>query len=428
MPARHRRSGRLAVILGLSVVAGLAPACGRDDQTPPGAPARGPAALVVSMSLAEDERDVVRALLDAFTRETGTAVVLTSIGTADLPERLRVDARAGRPTLDLFAQDNLGLRVLVDEGLVEPLDDVPVPAEVPPAMRPPPVDGHRYFLPFRPNVQVTYANRARLQAAGVDAPRTVAELRTVARRLRDAGRGLGRVTLPLAQGAPATVTLCEWIVGFGGNPLVLNDTGSVGALEFLQGLWRDGLLARESLLARYDTQVDFLTGETAWLAPNWPFTSGVLVDQDLLERFLVYEGWRGPVRAAHVIGGDVLGVPRGVAGARKTQALALARFLMSRDAQRRLVEQNAWPSIRTDAYGEIPAARRETFAAVQRALADGWYRPNVAYWAAVDEALNEAVRRIVVGDAPARPVLDELARRLGAARGRLGRHLSGDAV
>jgi trehalose transport system substrate-binding protein len=410
---RGRSPGRRAATLALLLVAGLAPACRRDDR----AAAPPPGALIVSMSLAEDERDPVRALLDRFTRETGIPVVLTSIATDDLPERLRVDRRAGRPTLDLFAQDNLGLRVLVDEDLVQPLDDVPVPTEVSSAMRPPPVDSHRYFLPFRPNVQVTYVNRARLRAAGVDPPRTVAELRAVARRLRDAGRGLGRVTLSLAQGAPATVTLCEWIVGFGGDPLVLNDAGSAAALEALQGLWREGLLARESLLARYDTQVDFLTGETAWVAPNWPFTSGVLADQDVLDRFDVYEGWRGPVRPAHVVGGDVLGMPHGIAGGRRTRAVQLARFLMSRDAQELLVERNGWPSIRGDAYARVPAGRSETFAAIERALADGWYRPNVAYWAAVDDALNEAVRRIVVGPESARPVLDDLAGRLSAARG-----------
>ena len=123
-----------------------------------------------------------------------------------------------------------------------------------------------------------------------------------------------KVTLPLAEGGAAGVTITEWIVAFGGNPLLLNDAGSVRAFEFLQSLWAEGLLARESLLAKYDTQVDYLQGETAWLAPNWPFTSKVFAEQDILSRFEVYAGWRGPVRAAHVLGGDVLGIPRGIGG------------------------------------------------------------------------------------------------------------------
>ena len=412
------RGRRWTALLSAGLLAFLAPACRRESQAP-AAPPRGPA-LVVSMSLAEDERDAVRELLETFRRETGTAVVLTSIDTANLPDRLRVDVGAGRPTLDLFAQDNLALRVLVDERLVDRLDDVPVPPEVSPAMQPPAFGGHRYFLPFRPNVQVTYVNRRRLEAAGLRPPATVDELREVARRFRAAGRGLGRVTLPLAEGAPATATLCEWILAFGGDPLVLNDAGAAAALAVLQGFWRDGLLARESLLARYDTQVDYLTAETAWVAPNWPFTTGVLADQDLLDRFEVYEGWRGPARAAHVIGGDVLAVPRGLGGARRDKAVALARFLMSREAQRLLAERNAWPTIRADAITGVPPARRTTLAAVERALADGWYRPSVPYWAAVDEALNEVVRRVIVAGEPAAPVLDTLAARVAAARRRTG--------
>jgi trehalose transport system substrate-binding protein len=199
---------------------------------------------------------------------------------------------------------------------------------------------------------------------------------------------------------------------------VLNDPGSVAAFEFLAGLWRDGLLARESLVAKYDTQVDNLVSETAWLAPNWPFTSGVLARQDLLDRFEVYEGWRGPARAAHVVGGDVLGIPRGVTGRRRERAVQLAVFLMSRDAQERLVAGNAWPAIRADAYGRVPVAQRETFEAVRRALDDGWHRPGVSYWPAVSDAMNEAVRRILQGGEPVRPVLDRLHGMIAdAARG-----------
>jgi trehalose transport system substrate-binding protein len=395
--------------LGLAMLA--AGACGRSDSR---------AGVTFSASLAEDEKPVVKEVLERFRKETGVAVTLVAVTASDLPEKLKVEVAAGRPTIDLFAQDNLALRPLVDAGLVEPLDDVPVPDAVMPAMAPPRFDGKRYFLPFRPNVQVTYANRARFQAVGVAPPRTVAELRTVAQAFK-AKRGAPKLTLALAEGAPAAITVSELVLGFGGDPLVLNDAGSVAAFEYLAGLWREDLLARESLVAKYDTQVDHLVSETAWLAQNWPFTSGVLAHQGLLDRFQVYEGWRGPARAAHVVGGDVLGIPRGVGGRRREDAVRLATFLMSKEAQERLVGGNAWPSIRADAYGQAPAAQRETFEAVRRALRDGWLRPGVAYWPEVSDAMNEAVRRILQKGEPVRQVLDQLhgavaeaARRKGA--------------
>jgi ABC-type glycerol-3-phosphate transport system substrate-binding protein len=106
-------------------------------------------------------------VLERFHGESGVTVALVSVTAMDLPEKLKVEVGAGRPTIDLFAQDNLALRPLVDGGLVQPLDDVAVPDAVLPAMAPPRFGGTRYFLPFRPNVQVTYANRARFREAGV---------------------------------------------------------------------------------------------------------------------------------------------------------------------------------------------------------------------------------------------------------------------
>ena len=389
-----------------------ADACGRADE------AERPS-VTFSASLAEDEKPAVRDVLERFRAESGIAVTLVAVTAGDLPEKLKVEVGAGRPTIELFAQDNLALRSLVDGGLVQALDDVAVPDAVLPALTPPRFDGTRYFLPFRPNVQVTYANRARLGEAGVALPRTVVELRAVAQAFKEK-RAAPKVVLSLAEGAPAAITVAELVLGFGGDPVLLNDAGSIAAFEFLAGLWRDGLLARESLVAKYDTQVDHLVSETAWIAPNWPFTSGVLARQALLDRFLVYEGWRGPVRAAHVVGGDVLGIPRGVSGPRRERAVRLATFLMSREAQEKLVAGNAWPAIRTDAYGQVPAAQRETFEAVRRALGDGWHRPGVPYWPDVSDAMNEAVRRILQGGEPVRPVLDRLHATVAEAARRKG--------
>jgi trehalose transport system substrate-binding protein len=408
--------------LGRAVGAGaalVAVGCGPAGEAPVSGPLAG-RTVTFSLSVAEDERPGVQAVLQRFTQASGARVTLVSVTAEDLPQKLKVEVRAGRPTIDLFAQDNLALRVLVDEDLVADVSDVPIPDAVLRPMIPERFAGRQYFLPFRPNVQVAYVNRRRFTQAGVAPPTTVDELRAVGRQLKAAAGGIARVTLPLAEGAPAAVTIAEWIVGFGGDPLVLNDQGSIQAFEFLRALWAEGLLLQESLRAKYDTQVDFLVGETAWLAPNWPFTSSVLAEQGLLEFFRVYEGWRGPRRGAHVIGGDVLGIPKGVAGPRREAAIALAAFLMDREAQQILVERNGWPSVRSDAYATVPAAQRETFAAIQAALRDGWFRPNVPYWSDVSEAMNEAVRRILERGEPPTPVLDALHERVAAAARRRG--------
>jgi trehalose transport system substrate-binding protein len=389
----------------LVIMAVVATACGGDDEAaPPGGGRLSGTTITFSISLAEEEKGAVAEVLRRFERQTGARVQQTSVTSSDLPAKLRVEVQAGRPTVHLFAQDNLALASLVQDGLVEDLSNEAIPAEVIPSMVPEKFGGRQYFLPFRPNVRVTYANTERFRGARVERPRTVEELRTVAERLKAAAGGTPKVTLSLAQGDPAAVTVSEWVVSFGGNPLLLNDDGSVRAFEFLQGMWRDQLLARESLQGKFDTEPDYLQGETSWLAQNWPVTSAELSRQGLLDRFDVYEGWRGPARAAHVIGGDVLGIPRGVSGGEREAAVELARFLMSRETQQTFVQRNAWPSIREDAYGDVPGEQRETFSAIQTALKDGWYRPNVVYWSDVSEQMNSAVRRILEGGENVRSV------------------------
>jgi trehalose transport system substrate-binding protein len=81
---------------------------------------------------------------------------------------------------------------------------------------------------------------------------------------------------------------------------------------------------------------------------------------------------------------------------------------MSQQAQEVLVAENAWPSVREDALGQVPEEQAETFNAIQEALQNGWYRPNVAYWSDVDEAINTAVQQVIVDGAPVQSTLDHL--------------------
>ena len=370
---------------------------------------------LLSRFRSRSEAEVDLRLLTRFRAQPGARVdLVTSLGPDELLERLQEDERRGQPTVHLFAQDNLALKPLVDAGLVGDLTAVEVPAAVMASMVPPPFGGRQLFLPFRPNVRVAYLDRQLFGDLGAEPPTDVGQLEAVAHVLK-AKTGRASLTLSLAEGDPTAVTVSEWVVSFGGDPLVLNDAGSVQAFQHLQRLWRQGLLARESLFAKFDTEVDNLVSGRAALAQNWSFTSSVLAQEGMLGRFHVYAGWRGPNRAAHVIGGDVLGIPKGVVGKQREVAVELARFLMSKEAQELLVQRNSWPSVRADAYEKVPDETRGTFAAIREALADGWFRPAVSYWPDVTDAMNEAIDRTLIQDQEVKPVLDEMHARIAAA-------------
>lgn len=428
-----RRLRRLAAVTALAAVAS---GCGMPADEPAEEASRlAGTRITFSIAVSKDEEPAIRELLSRFQNKTQATVdlerlsrfrrqpgarvsLVTNIGAGELAGALRAQ-RGGRPRIHLFAQDNLALKPLVDDSLVDDLSDVVIPPAVLPSMVPPMFDGRQTFLPFRPNVRVAYLDARAAERAGVRPPATVAELEAAAEALR-ARTGRAAVTLSLAEGDPAAVTLSELVLSFGGNPLVLNDAGSVEAFSFVQRLWRRGLLARESLFARYDTEVDYLRTGRAALAQNWSFTSSVLARHRALTRFFVYPGWAGPGGAAHVIGGDVLGIPKGLDEDQREVAVALARYLMSREAQEYLVQANAWPSIRSDAYGGVPDEQAQTFNAIRRALARGWFRPSVTYWPEVTLAMNEAVERLLLRNEAVRPVLDELHQRVAAAARRAG--------
>jgi trehalose transport system substrate-binding protein len=406
---KHMARRALVILCGFAL---FATACGSSNDESSSAAAGGDlngVTITFSTSLAETEVPAVKEVISNFEQETGAKVNLTQVDAASLPQKLQVEVNSGNHTIHLFAQDNLSLRELVDKNLVEDLSDVQIPDGVTPSLIPQKFDGKQFFLPYRPNVKVVYVNKDRFSEAGATPPKTVDELVATAQKLKDAAGGQPKLVLQFeGSSGAAAVTISSWIVSYGGDPLVLNDDGSVQAFTELQSMWQQGLLAKESLQSKYDTDVDYLRGETAWMAQNWPFTSATFADQGILDKFDVYAGWAGPVRAAHVIGGEVLGIPRGVSGQQKDAAIALAQYLESKDAQEILVAKNAWPSVRDDALGEVPEEQKSTFDAIQEALKDGWYRPNVAYWSDVDQAMNDAIQTIIVDGGPVQSTLDAM--------------------
>jgi trehalose transport system substrate-binding protein len=415
---KYRRRAAFALIAVLALVGA---ACGGGKATT--STSTGPKTLTgvtitFSDSVATSEQAAVQQVLKNFEDQTGAKVNLVQITSGDLSQKLKVEVASGNHTVHLFAQDNLALAILVDQNLVEDLSSVQVPSEVTPALIPQKFNGKQYFLPYRPNVRVTYVNKDRFTSAGVQAPTTTDQFKTVAEKLKAAANGTPKVTLSFADQpdtGPLGVTISEWVVSYGGNPLLLNDQGSVQAFTFLQSLWKEGVLAKESLQAKYDTEVNYLRGETSWMSTNWPFTSASLADAGILDKFQVYAGYAGPARAAHVIGGEVLGIPKGVSGKEKDAALALAQYLMSKPAQEILVAKNAWPSIRSDALGQVPSVQKATFDAINSALKDGWYRPNVVYWSDVETAMDKAIKQIIVGGASVAATLDTLHADIAAA-------------
>jgi len=371
--------------------------------------------VTFTMRLADAEWQVMRQhVLPPFEAACGCRVKAVDVPPETLVQRLRAMHRAGRMEIDLFAQDNMRLQELVDAGLVSELSasEAQMEAAVYAALaRAGLINDVRYFLPFRPNVQITYYNAEKFAQYGLQPPRTWPQLLEVARTFH-AKEGIGRVLFKGAGGAPTTTQLYEWIVAGGGDPFNFADPDTIKTFRFLAEL--RPYLSPESRNAKWDTTNDALAQDVAYLAQNWPFGVSLLVQDYGKTAIRTYQGWAGPARQAHVIGGDVLGIP--VGAPHRQLAVALLHHLQSQEVQSHLVSRLGWPSLRGDVHGQVEAWMKPHVEAVNNALQHGVFRTNVSYWAEYERIANEAVDRILWRQEEPDHVLPPLATRLKTLR------------
>jgi trehalose transport system substrate-binding protein len=394
----------VVLLVGLLLGCGLAP-------EPDGS------ALTVMMGLAEVEWRVMRErVFPPFEQQHRVRIRGVQAEAPDAAKKLVAMHRAQRMEVDIITQDVLQLASLVHAGVMEDLspyrEAIPTTA-LPHLVEVGTFDGTIYFMPYRPNVQIAYYNQEKFGAYELQPPQTWHELLSVAKRFYEA-EGVGRVLLQGTLTPNTTTQVIEFIWAAGGDPLILNDQGSVQALTFLQQLAR--YLAPETRRADWNTTNAFLATESVYLARNWPFGIHLLVQEAGKTQIKAYHGWRGPVREAHVLGGEVIGIPRGAH--QREIALELMRYLMSKPVQEMLVSSLGWPSFRSDAYGSIQAWQEPYFAAVQEALTHAQQRPQVGYWAQLDRAVTGAFREIVYEGQPVQATLDRYHRELQQARQR----------
>ncbi|SKA97303.1 carbohydrate ABC transporter substrate-binding protein, CUT1 family [Caloramator quimbayensis] len=393
----------LSFIMALSLFAG----CGKKES--------GPATLRITMGLGEEEWKVMREdVFPAFEKANNCKIEAVQIEASDVVKKLEAMKQANKMDIDLIAQDNMALAPLVDKGLVEDISEFKnkIPSEIIPSLiSVGEFDGKLYFFPFRPNVEINFYNEAKLNQYGLKPPANWDELFNLAKTLKEK-EGVGKVGIKAVFDGNTTVQLFEFIRQAGGDPLVLNDEGSVRAYTFLKELWP--YLSFDSLKADWNTTNRFLAEESMYLAANWPFGVNVIVKDGGKKEIKAYGGFSGPVKASKVLGGDVLGIPKG--SPNKELALKFIEYLMSKDVQETLASKLAWPSARTDAYAKVEDWQKPYFDAINEAMKVAQPRPNLVYWADVDKALNDALKEIVVDGKDVKATLDKYHQKIEEAK------------
>ena len=419
----------VATIMTLTMAAGLLTGCGSTQQTTQSEAQTGTTnaeattgsaagteggSIRVTMSLGEEEWTVMRnKIIPDFEEQYGITVDAVQMEAADVVKQITAMNQAGKMDIDVIAQDVNNLTPLVYGGLVEDLSEYvdQIPEECIGSLAEAGVyDGKTYFMPYRPNAEIDYYNTDMFEKYNLTPPTDWDSLYETAKTLKDQ-EGIGRLCLKIKMEGEA-IDLVEFIRSAGGDPLVLNDEGSVKAFTFLQKLWPE--LSEDTLTAGFSSTNTYLATDEVYFAPNWPYGANVIVKDGGKTNIAAYEGFSGPEKYVKTLGGEMLGIPTG--SQNKEQAMLFINYLESKDVQTTLMKENGWISFRSDVYEECDEWQKPFVEATTKALAAAEPLPHVSYWSDAQQTINDAAKEICVDGKDVKEVLDKYAAQIEAAK------------
>lgn len=371
--------------------------------------------LNFAIPLAEEEWHVFRDdVFKPFEEETGIKINGIQMENKDMENKLEALKQAGKHEIDLFAPSTVYLPGIIDKELAEDLTGViAIPEEIPANLYTDfQFDSKVQFVPLRPNVQTNYYYTDKFEQYGLEAPKNWDDLLNVAKTLHEQ-EGVGRVAIQANSGSALTITAIEFIRSAGGDPLVLNDEGSIKAFTYLQQLWP--YLSPESKRADFNVINELLATESVYYGSNWPYCATVVVKDSGKDQVVSHVGFEGPEGISKVTTTTVMGIVNGTPY--KEEAIQFLEYLMSETVQNTLFEKLGWAPARTDAFGEIEEWQKPFIADVQEALNYAQARPIVPYWSDVDKAINDAFKDIVIdGKEDVKGILDSYHEQIEAAK------------
>lgn len=263
-----------------------------------------------------------------------------------------------------------------------------------------------YFLPFRSNVPLVFYNKLAFTNAGIASPpATTTQLASDAKTLSSAGY-TGPIMFQGHGGASTPTEVYQWMVQFGGNPFMFNDSGDVQAFQYLYNLssyfnpnyvhgdWGRPTCGCVFGIAQSPPQYTMLDYQ-------WPYVYNELTNSTIgmnSTTLGVYPGPSGPANGNHLLGGDVLVVPKGATNLAAIEAFA--KFLLSAQAQQETLVHLSWVAVNSAAYQNLPANYTAVGTALQQAISQGVFLRNPSPWITQwNTYLDDAWTKIVVNHA-----------------------------
>lgn len=410
MRRRFRRAARLAA----GLVAGAIVAIGGVAQA---------AAVTLEFWTAYNEAEhkvLVEQVLPEFEKQNpGIKVNATRLGYSELREKLIV-ASSGGAAPDVARLDIIWSPEFASSGLLYAMDRLPGFNRVRDGVFPGPLSTNRwkgqfYGLPLDTNTQVYLYNATLFNQSGLNPPQSFADFRTVSSRLTRSNGDRTTVWGYALPGSGPWYTL-PWIWSNGGgitDPEITRARGhvdsaaSVSAIEMLLEMYQKGVIAPTVVGQGEGTWEGLQNGHYA------AFQDGPWAAKGLRERGMNDLGLRlmpaGPGGSISVVGGENIGI---LAGSKHPEAAwGFVQFMLSPKAQLIMATAGQMPVVR--GVLDAPEMRSHPFYGtyLQQLLTARARTPHPR-WNEMDSILGGALADVFAGKAPARPALEEAARRI----------------
>ena len=402
----RRRARRLSAVWAIvvAIVAVAAGAVGYQLHAPPAAGTSSAVSLTFFDDLAPSESSwMTGTIIPMFeAAHPNVTIVYSDLSASQIVTDVQALVQGNDVGTMVIGEDNMVIGELVYGGDLMNLG--PVASQIQPSTMIPSMAGivnyettafgGQYFIPLRANVPLTFYNASALTKAGISAPpANNTQLLSDAQTLTTAAGGVGQVMFQGHGGASTPTELFQWMTQYGGNPILFNSTGDIQAMQYLYNL--SAYFNPGYKTAYWATYSGLASGSYSILDYQWPYVYGLLQGLGMTNASLgVYAGPAGPANSDHLVGGDVLAIPKG--NQNLWAASTFSSFLLSTPVQRAYILNLSTPAVNAAAYANLPSSISTVYSAIETALAHPVFRPPVPWITEWNTLMDDAWSKIIV--------------------------------
>jgi multiple sugar transport system substrate-binding protein len=419
--------GRVAVAVAAASLL-LAAGCG-PDSPPSGDPTSvtngtGP----ITFAVGKDDATFFAKLIGPWNKvhpdQRVTLLYLPESANGQLAQ-LTANLQAASPVYDVIDMDVVWTAQFASAGWIIPLNatDFPLSDFLRPAVDTAMYHGRLYAVPDYSNADLLYYRKDILAKAGVQPPRTWAQLRNLAETVAPR-YGLQGYAGQFAQYEGLTVNFAEAVQSAGGSLLSPNGTVvtvdspmAEKGLDFLVNGLRDGWIPKASLTYEEESsKADFESGKLLFLN-NWPFVWNDVSQPDPANK--VYgkvgvapiPGLDGPGSSS--LGGANLAVS--AYSRHQRTALAFIRYLTSLPEEKQLLIDSGFPPVWTRLYSDPALVKRFSYLpVVKQAILSAHPRPAITDYDQASLVISSAAYQALTFRKTPSQALAEMAAQLAA--------------